>query len=218
MKDLPTSNRQLATDNPQNPQDADFRIKVVVGLGNPGRKYEGTRHNVGFAALDKLAAKNGQTFVTQPKWQLHQAKLGDVLLVKPQTFMNESGRAVSALCRFFKIEAHEILVVYDDVAFDPGIIKFKMGGSAGGHNGLKSLINHLGSQEFPRLKIGVGQPAPGELVGHVLSTFREEERNTIENALETSAEAVQLALSHGATAAANVYNVRKQPTERKQDE
>jgi len=188
-------------------------IKVVVGLGNPGRKYEGTRHNVGFDVLNEVAKKFSVEFKTQPRWQLHEAKASDVFLVKPQTFMNESGRAVGALCRFYKIEPSQVLVVYDDVSHDPGVIKFKMKGS-----GVKSLIHHLGTEEFPRLKIGVGQPKPGSMVGHVLGTFRAEERETMEKALESSAEAVQLALKQGASAAANVYNVRKQPIERKQDE
>lgn len=187
-------------------------LLLVVGLGNPGRTYEGTRHNVGFDVLDRLAARAGANFANQLRWQAHVAVLpGGVHLLKPQTFMNLSGRSVGQLARFFKWQPSQVLVVCDDVSLPLGALRFRAGGSAGGHNGLKSIIEHLGTQEFPRLKIGVGAPPPGELTGHVLGKFAPDERAHVENTLATAEEAVQLALSQGLARAANAYNVRKDP-------
>lgn len=128
--------------------------------------------------------------------------------MKPQTFMNESGRAVGAALRFYKWKPEEVLVVFDDVSLPIGSLRFRKSGSAGGHNGLKSLIQHLGSDDFPRLKVGIGGPKPGEMVGHVLGRFTPDEKPEMENALARAADAVQLALSDGLEAAANVHNVK----------
>lgn len=187
----------------------DDAIKLVVGLGNPGRQYEGTRHNIGFEVLDRIALKASVTFDNHLRWQAHVAKLpGAVHLLKPQTFMNLSGRSVGQALRFFKGSAAQLLVVYDDVALPLGSLRFRASGSAGGHNGLKSLIEHLGTSEFARLKIGIGASAPGAMTGHVLGKFTPEERQTVENTLATAQEAVQLALSQGLAPAANAYNGR----------
>lgn len=193
---------------------------MLVGLGNPGRKYEGTRHNIGFDLLDRIAADAGLSFKNELRHQALVTRLETgVFLVKPQTFMNESGRSVGSLARFYKIEPEEILVSYDDVALPLGSLRFRAGGSAGGHNGIKSLIAHLGTQTIPRLKIGVGNSAPGALVGHVLGKFRSDEQEEVENTLATAAQAVQLALSQGREAAANAYNnVRKISPESHTDE
>jgi PTH1 family peptidyl-tRNA hydrolase len=183
-------------------------IKLIIGLGNPGRKYEGTRHNVGFDVLDILADRAGAQFVKHLKWKALIAKHPHAMLMKPQTFMNESGQAAGAALRFYKWQAEEVLVVYDDVALPVGDLRFRKSGSAGGHNGLKSLIQHFGNDSFPRLKIGIGGPKPGEMVGHVLGKFSPDERPDMENALARAADAVQFALSDGLEAAANVYNVK----------
>lgn len=183
-------------------------IPLIVGLGNPGRQYEGTRHNVGFMALDCLAARAGTIFESKPRWQCHVAKLpgSGVLLVKPQCFMNLSGRPVRQIAAFHKWAPENMLVVYDDVSLPLGKLRIREKGSAGGHNGIKSLIEHFGSDNFPRLKIGIGAPEPGNMTGHVLGNFREEERELLENTLARAVDAVQLALSQGLAPAANFYN------------
>ena len=192
--------------------ESDSAITLVVGLGNPGRHYEGTRHNAGFMVLDRLAAAAGAAFESKPKWQSHVAKLpgSGILLVKPQCFMNLSGRPVRQIAGFHKWQAASVLVVHDDVALPLGKLRIREKGSAGGHNGLKSLIEHLGTDAFPRLKVGVGAPEPGNLTGHVLGNFREDEREALENTLARAVAAVQLALSQGLTVAANRYNSGKE--------
>lgn len=187
-------------------------ITLVVGLGNPGRHYDATRHNAGFMVLDRVAAAAGVAFESKPKWQSHVAKLpgSGILLVKPQCFMNLSGRPVRQIAAFHKWQAANLLVVHDDVALPLGKLRFREKGSAGGHNGLKSLIEHLGTDAFPRLKVGIGAPEPGNLTGHVLGNFREDEREALENTLARAGAAVQLALSQGLTVAANRYNSGKE--------
>jgi PTH1 family peptidyl-tRNA hydrolase len=183
-------------------------IPCVVGLGNPGRQYEATRHNAGFMVLDRMAATAGVAFESKPKWQSHIAKLpgSGVLLVKPQCFMNLSGRPVKQIASFHKWNPENILIVYDDAALPLGKLRFREKGSAGGHNGIRSLIEHFGGDGFPRLKVGIGSSEAGEMVGHVLGNFREEERELLENTLARAVAAVQLALSQGLGPAANFYN------------
>ena len=183
--------------------------RLVVGLGNPGKDYAGTRHNVGFEVLGGLAAAAGLVFQREKKWQAEVCRTAEgLLLLKPQTYMNLSGRAVAAAARFYKIPAEKILVVYDDVALPLGQQRFRMTGGSGGHNGIQSLITELGSQDFPRLKIGIGGVHGSRLTGHVLGRFREEERDVAEKALASAVDAVQVALSEGVSKAANRYNVR----------
>lgn len=192
---------------------------MIVGLGNPGRQYAGTRHNVGFLVVDRLAAAAGVPFATHPRWQAHLAKLADgTLLLKPQTFMNLSGRSVRAAAAFFKWTPEQVLVVFDDAALPLGTLRFRETGSHGGHNGLRSILAELGSDRFPRLKIGIGGGGSGELTGHVLGSFRPEERETLENTLASAVEAVQLALSQGVALAANRYNTRKKTATSDTDE
>ena len=183
--------------------------RLLVGLGNPGKDYAGTRHNVGFEVLGRLAAAAGLVFQREKKWQSEVCRTAEgLLLLKPQTYMNLSGRAVAAAARFYKIPAEKILVVYDDVALPLGQQRFRMTGGSGGHNGIQSLITELGSQDFPRLKIGIGGVPGSRLTGHVLGRFREEERDVAEKALASAVDAVQVALSEGVSKAANRYNVR----------
>ncbi len=193
---------------------------LIIGLGNPGRQYEETRHNVGFMVLDRLAAACGAPFQSSPKWQSHLAKLPDTgtLLLKPQTFMNLSGRAVRQILSFHTWQPGNILVIYDDAALPLGTRRFREKGSAGGHNGIKSLIEHLGTDSFPRLKVGIGSSQPGNMVGHVLGKFSPDERPLLENTLATALEAVQLARSQGIAAAANRYHTRIQSPQPHTDE
>jgi len=189
-------------------------FKLIVGLGNPGRQYEDTRHNVGFMLLDRLALGAGVAFSSAPKWQSHLAKLPDdgTLLVKPQTFMNLSGRAIQQILSFHKWSVDQMLVIYDDVALPLGTLRFREKGSAGGHNGIKSILQHLGTDVFPRLKIGIGSSDPGEMVGHVLGKFSPDERPILENTLATAYQAVQLARSQGIAVAANRHHTRSNPS------
>ena len=183
--------------------------RLVVGLGNPGKDYAGTRHNVGFEVLGGLAAAAGLVFQREKKWQAEVCRTAEgLLLLKPQTYMNLSGRAVAAAARFYKIPAEKILVVYDDVALPLGQQRFRMTGGSGGHNGIQSLITELGSRDFPRLKIGIGGVPGSRLTGHVLGRFREEEREEAEKALASAVDAVQVALAEGVSKAANRFNVR----------
>jgi peptidyl-tRNA hydrolase, PTH1 family len=188
-------------------------FQLVIGLGNPGRQYEQTRHNVGFMILDRLAATTGAVFQSVPKWQSHLAKIpGDgTLLLKPQTFMNLSGRAIQQILAYHKWPPESILVVYDDAALPLGTLRFREKGSAGGHNGIKSMIQYLGTDCFPRLKVGIGSSEPGNMVGHVLGKFSPDEQPQLENTLATALEAVQLARSQGVAAAANQYHIRNRP-------
>ncbi|MEI6176087.1 MAG: aminoacyl-tRNA hydrolase [Verrucomicrobiota bacterium] len=185
---------------------------LIVGLGNPGRQYEDTRHNIGFMVLDRLAASSGVGFQSTPKWQCHLAKLPDsgTLLLKPQTFMNLSGRSIRQVMTFHKWAPEQILVIYDDAALPLGTLRFREKGSAGGHNGIKSIMEHLGTDTFTRLKIGIGGSQTGNMVGHVLGKFSPDERPLVENTLATALEAVQLARSKGIATAANQYHTRIQ--------
>ena len=184
-------------------------IRLIVGLGNPGDTYKETRHNIGFMLLDKLAQQEGFTFVRDRKRKAWIGAKDGVLFVKPDTYMNESGRAVGPLAHFFKLEPEQILVLQDEKDFDLGILKFKQGGSAGGHNGVKSLIAHLGTQNFPRLRFGIGQSSKKDSVEHVLGKFSPEERIILENRLDKALEAVQFVLSQGVELASNRYNANE---------
>ncbi|MES2995273.1 MAG: aminoacyl-tRNA hydrolase [Verrucomicrobiota bacterium] len=186
---------------------------LIIGLGNPGRQYEDTRHNVGFMILDRLAAASGAVFSSTPKWQSHFAKLADgTVLLKPQAFMNLSGRAVHQIAAFHKWQPSDMLVVYDDAALPLGTLRFRERGSAGGHNGIRSLIEHLGTDSFARLKVGIGGGAPGKMVGHVLGKFTPEEQGALENTLASAVDAVQFAHAKGIAIAANHYNAPANPS------
>ena len=194
-------------------------LHLIIGLGNPGRQYQDTRHNVGFMVLDRIAAASGSPFTSAPKWQCHIARPpGGPLLVQPQTFMNLSGRAIQQLLAYHKWSPADMLVVYDDVSLPLGTLRFREAGSAGGHNGIRSILQHLGSDAFPRLKLGIGAAKPGTLVGHVLGKFSPEEQEPLENMLATAAEAVHVARSQGLALAANRYHTRPKPSNAPTDE
>lgn len=194
-------------------------FSLIVGLGNPGRAYEDTRHNVGFMVLDRLATAAGVSFQSTPKWQSHLAKIPGcgTLLLKPQTFMNLSGRAIQQLLSFHKWPPEQMLVIYDDVALPLGTLRFREKGSAGGHNGIKSILQHLGTDAFPRLKLGIGGSAPGEMVGHVLGKFSPDERPLLENMLATAVDAVQISRSQGIATAAQRFHTSNKPVPEKDE-
>lgn len=175
-------------------------ICLIIGLGNPGREYESTRHNVGFRWVDEFARLHNLSFKNETKFhglaargQLHGREM---LLLKPQTFMNVSGRSVGALAQFYKIEPAEILVVHDDLDLPPGAARLKLGGGHGGHNGLKDIIAHLGTRDFWRLRLGIGHPGErAEVVNFVLNDPRKEERALIEQAVQRALEISDLIIA-----------------------
>ena len=183
---------------------------LIVGLGNPGREYEKTRHNAGFRALDILAHKLNckvdkakfQGLYGQVTYKGHK-----LLLLKPQTYMNLSGRSLLQLSAFFHVPPQNIIVLFDDISLEPGRLRIRKDGSAGGHNGIKSIIAELGSQDFPRVKIGVGaKPHPDfDLADWVLSTFSAQEEKALQPALERAADAALAIVELGVPEASNRY-------------
>lgn len=164
-------------------------IKLIVGLGNPGQQYEKTRHNAGFLFLDRLASELGVFWVSQSKFQcsLAEANIGNtsVMLLKPTTFMNRSGESVGKVARYYKVMPEEILVVHDELDFNPGVLRLKISGGHAGHNGLRDIISHLGSNEFYRLRIGIGRPDQKQDVANfVLSQPTKLESEMIGSAIE----------------------------------
>lgn len=188
---------------------------VIVGLGNPGKKYENTRHNVGFMAIDALAQKYGIS-VTEKK---HKALCGSgviegvkVLLVKPQTYMNLSGESVGEVMNFYKLDPEEdLMVIFDDISLEPGNIRIRQKGSAGGHNGIKSLIAHTATQNFKRIKIGVGEkPAGWDLADYVLGHFSEEDNEKLRQVMPDVMQATVLMAQGETGKAMNDFNAKKQ--------
>ena len=190
---------------------------IIVGLGNPGKKYENTRHNVGFLTVETLAEKCRIDIETKK----FKALVGNgvcegekIVLAKPQTFMNLSGESVRELVDFYKIDVtSELIVIYDDISLEPGQLRIRKKGSAGGHNGIKNIIQHLGTQEFLRIKVGVGEKPEGyDLADYVLGHFHGDEKITMINAYERAADAAIAIMRDGPDAAMNAYNVRCQGT------
>ncbi len=185
-------------------------MKLITGLGNTGDKYCFTRHNAGFMVLDKWALYNNLSFKAENKLKcfLTRFKMNgeDILLAKPTTFMNLSGEAVRAIIDYYKIEIKDILIIYDDISLDLGKIRFRANGSDGGHNGIKSVIKHLGTQKFDRLKIGIGpQPnIPSE--NFVLQNFSKEQLPILKDTLIKSIDAVEFYLENGIEKTQNKYN------------
>lgn len=184
---------------------------IIAGLGNPGSRYEMTRHNAGFLAMDLLAVEEGFDI----KKLRHHALVSDAvisgkkcLVMKPQTMMNASGEAVGEAAKFYKIPPERVLIVYDDISLDVGKTRIRRKGSAGGHNGIKSIIAHLGSENFPRVKIGVGKKQNPEydLVSWVLGRFPKEQEPDLKSALENSTKAVRLIVNDEMDRAMNLYN------------
>jgi PTH1 family peptidyl-tRNA hydrolase len=205
-------------------------MKLVVGLGNPGRKYEGTRHNVGFEILDLLARRHGADWEVGPRGiealvarpaqtSASGFSRNTLVLAKPLTFMNLSGAAVVALLQFYKIDPVDLLVVVDDVNIDLGRLRARPEGSAGGHNGLKSIIGSLGAQAFARLRVGVGRgDHRRDLADHVLAKFDATERAIVAETVDRSADAVELFVAEGIGPVMNRYNRGAAPTEKEDAE
>lgn len=183
---------------------------AVVGLGNPGSKYKDTRHNVGFNTIDCLAQRNN-TKISKIKFKAlyGETQIGKekVLLIKPQTYMNRSGESVMEVCNFYKLPVEKIIVIVDDIDISFGSLRIRAKGSAGSHNGMKSIIYQLQSDDFPRVRIGVGKPIEGQdLADYVLSGFNKEERVIIDEAIERAAKAVEKIITEGINSAMNEYN------------
>mgnify|MGYP000845318486 CR=1 FL=1 len=196
---------------------------VIVGLGNPDLKYRHTRHNCGYLALDMLAEKLGITINKRTcKSMVGEGRIGGerVALVKPLTYMNNSGEAIVELLNWYKIDpADELIVVCDDVDLPVGEIRIRASGSAGTHNGLRSIIYLSGTDAFPRIRVGVGKPAPGwDLAAYVLSVFSDEEKESIKSALENAASAAEIIIKEGIPEAQQKYNVKKHNKKEETDE
>jgi len=191
-------------------------MKLIVGLGNPGRRYDGTRHNIGFDVLDALARRHGLEWETAPRGieaLVARWRTADTVIAKPLTFMNLSGAAVVALLQFYKIDPIDLLVVVDDVNIDLARLRSRPSGSAGGHNGLKSVIGSLGSEQFARLRIGVGRGDDRrDLADHVLARFESSECSIVAETVDRSADAIELFVAEGIGPVMNRYN-RKEDAE-----
>lgn len=170
-------------------------IRLIVGLGNPGRQYEKTRHNAGFLFVDHLALDCGSVFTHASRFfgDVAECKIGDerLLLLKPATFMNRSGQAVAAMLKYYKFQPEQLLVVHDELDFEPGVVKLKKGGGHAGHNGLRDIIAHLGTKDFYRLRLGIGRPSTGKAVADfVLSTPSRHELELLDAAIKAGLEGV----------------------------
>lgn len=188
-------------------------MKMIAGLGNPGSEYAKTKHNVGFMYLDALAEHLGAT-----DWRnkydalVAEARIGSekVLLVKPLTYMNESGRAIGPLMNFYKLDPEDIIVAHDDMDIPVGTVRIRKKGSAGGHNGMKSILYHVGDENFPRIRIGIGRPLPGwTVVKHVLAPFAPEDVEKIQEAVKYLVPAAECIITEGADMAMNKFNPKK---------
>ncbi len=183
---------------------------IIAGLGNPGKAYEHTRHNAGFMAVDELGRRHG----IEIRQEKHSALIGkgridscEAVLAKPQTFMNESGRSVAAVVRDSYLTASELIVIHDDLDLSLGFVRIKIGGGHGGHNGLRSIIECLGTAEFARIRIGIGRPEPGiDPADYVLSAFKPDERQGARHAVEKAADAVSEVVSQGLARAMTLFN------------
>ncbi|MBU3129177.1 aminoacyl-tRNA hydrolase [Clostridium tagluense] len=181
---------------------------LVIGLGNPGDEYKNTRHNIGFDVIDLMASKYNVS-VNRVKFKGVYGEINissqKVILLKPSTYMNLSGESVQQAAAFYKIPSENIIIIYDDISLDVGKLRIRSKGSAGGHNGIKSIISNMGSDIFPRIKIGVGQPEKS-MVSYVLGRFSKEDRILVEKTLEASIKAMETIIAKGVTEAMNEFN------------
>lgn len=194
--------------------EVDGEVYLIVGLGNPGRRYERTRHNAGFMAVERLySILPGGTARSRFQADLVETRDGDkrIVLAKPLTFMNESGTSVSQIARWYKVPRDRLLVMYDELDLPFGTIRVRANGSAGGHNGVQSVIQHLQTQDFARLRIGISRPQAGATVPYVLSQFTSEEQKALPEIVDRAAAAAMLWLREGVTVAMNEHNRRPEP-------
>lgn len=191
--------------------------KLLVGLGNPGQKYARTRHNIGFEVIDELAKNWSVKLTDNKRFQGHvgesRTASGDrLILLKPTTYMNRSGQSVRALLDWYKLSPSDVLAIYDDMDLPIGRLRLRISGSAGGHNGMKSLISHLGTQTFPRLRLGISRanapenPTNRAVVGHVLGKFAPDERKVMDAAVHLASEAIEFSLGKGIERTMSLYN------------
>jgi PTH1 family peptidyl-tRNA hydrolase len=194
------------------PRSGDMQRTLIVGLGNPGKKYARTRHNVGTDAIELLAERLSVSLkVGRDRAQVAETRIGDhaVVLAVPTTWMNDSGEAVGPIARRYKIPAANIIVIHDELDLEPGAVKLKMGGGLAGHNGLKSISQHMGTNDYMRVRIGVGKPSTKEQgADHVLSSIPAAERKILDIAVETACDAVERIMKEGLDAAMREYNAR----------
>lgn len=183
-----------------------LQIRCLAGLGNPGSEYTGTRHNIGFMVIDQLAAQLGLAWEKSTRWDALTSKQGDLVVVKPLSFMNRSGYPLVAIAQFYKIAPAEILVVLDDFALPLGRIRIRAAGGSGGHNGLDSVIMQFGTEDIPRLRIGIGAAPTAGSVDYVLGRFFEEERELVNSTIDRSVQAIKCAVDNGVVAAMNTFN------------
>lgn len=187
-------------------------MKLIVGLGNPGMQYAATRHNIGFEVIDSLSeAYNIQVIKNKYKALIGEGTIAGekVILMKPQTYMNLSGEAVKACMDFHKISNKDVIVIYDDISLEVGQLRLRQTGSAGGHNGIKNIIAQLGTQEFPRVKFGVGEKPQGwDLANYVLGRFSEEEMKIVGPRINEAVKAIEAIISVGIDKAMNNYNLK----------
>jgi peptidyl-tRNA hydrolase, PTH1 family len=186
------------------------QVRLVAGLGNPGPEYAATRHNIGFMVVDQLAAQFGATWEKSTKWDALLAKCRDVFLAKPTSYMNRSGYPLLAIAQFYKIEPAEILIVLDDLSLPLGRLRLRASGGSGGHNGLESVIMQFGTEEIPRLRVGIGEAPPAGSVDYVLSRFFEEEKPIVRSAIDRAVEAVKCAIDNDLISAMNIFNKAEQ--------
>lgn len=193
-------------------RSGDMQRTLIVGLGNPGKKYARTRHNVGTDAIELLAQRLSVSLkVGRDRAQVAETRIGDhaVVLVVPTTWMNESGEAVGPIARRYKIPASNIIVIHDELDLEPGAVKLKMGGGLAGHNGLKSVSQHMGTNDYMRVRIGIGKPSTKEQgADHVLSSIPPAERKILDVAVEIACDAVERIMKEGLDAAMREYNAR----------
>jgi peptidyl-tRNA hydrolase, PTH1 family len=182
------------------------QIRLVAGLGNPGPEYEQTRHNIGFLIADRLVSVFGSGWEKSGKWDVMSAKSGQVLFVKPMSYMNRSGHPLFAIAQFYKIEPAQILVVLDDLALPLGRLRLRLEGGSGGHNGLDSIIAQFGTEGIPRLRVGIGAAPREGGVDYVLGRFFEEEKPVVASTIDRAVEAVKCAIDNGLVSAMNNFN------------
>lgn len=209
-QELPEQPNTTTSPVPRHSEEPDRSMKIIVGLGNPGDRYRNTRHNVGFRCIDLLARRwEVNLKERRAKAVLGRGRFGEreVVLAKPRTFMNNSGEAVSYLIARFGVKPKDIVVIYDEMDLPVGKIRIRPGGSPAGHNGIRSIIGELRTQEFPRVRVGIGQPGmQGGQVSHVLNRFSEEEETEISRVVNAVAEAVDCLLEENITVAMNRFN------------